>query len=267
MASYRSWHPVQIEAVLFIIFSGMVTVLEPPSFASMQSYKALERLPERLVPLAAPGQHIQRKIIGFIGAPGPVTLDIVQGKQENYEDQHPITARVCIVGAGAKSCYVPRTQYNTFYVLVKAETLEIAPGQRALLLGTGSYQYVEPWILLSVLVIGRGGRLINILPHFIIGPEDEGKFWHDVASSPYLLTTKAVAIWMSDDNGQFGNHRYWVITYEYCPEMRLYVETNFIVLSKKFPSIDPLHKQNFVINRVIPTIKTRLLRRKPRCAK
>ena len=239
----------------------------PKSFCTtmVQSQKPLERLHETLAPLALPGEHIQRKVIGLIGASGPVTLDIVQGKQKNYEDQHPVAAQICIVGAGPKSCYVPRIGSNIFYVAMKAEPVEISSGRQALLVWTGSYQYDEPSILLSLVVIGRKGKLVDILPHVIFGTQDESKLWHDPAISPYLLVSTAVAIWMGDDNSQFGNHRYWITTYEYCPESAQFVEANFIALSKKFPGLDARHKENLVINKVMPGVKSRLLQRTSKC--
>jgi len=268
--NYRLGHRTQIAALWLAISTCAVIMLlaGTPKISCatiVQSQKPLERLHETLAPLAPPGEHIQRRVTGLIGASGPVTLDIVQGKQENYEDQHPVATQICIVRAWPKSCYVPRIGSNIFYVAVKAEPVEIAPGHQALLLWTGSYQYDEPSILLSLVVMGHKGKLVDTLPHVIFGPQDESKLWYDPVISPYLLVSTAVAIWMEDDNSQFGNHRYWIRTYEYCPELVQYTEANFISLEKKFPGLDARHKENLVINRVMPTLKSRLSRRSSKC--
>src|SRR5947209_3674066 len=113
-----------------------------------------------LHPIEAPGEHIQRRIVGLIGASGPVTLDIVQGKQESYNDEHPVAAQVCIANAQRQLCYVPRSGPNIYFTITRAESVEIAPGQRALLLRTGAYANKETFTLISLLVIGRKGNLI-----------------------------------------------------------------------------------------------------------
>jgi len=217
-----------------------------------------------LHPVTAPGKHIQRRIVGLIGASGPVTLDIIQCKQDGFKDEHPLAPQVCVAGSGPKSCFVPRGP-AVYYVVVQSEPLEIAPGKRVLLLRTGMYSVHETIMLTSFVVMGRKGRLVDILPEVMSSVlQDEVGLWRDPAVSNDLVVTHAEALdW--DGDPFFGRHMYEISAYTYCPKLKRYTEAIYFNLAREIPGLDPRHSENFVLNKVRPGIKRRLLQRKRPC--
>lgn len=218
-----------------------------------------------LHPVAAPGEHIRRRLIGLIGVSGPVTLDIVQGKQDGFKDEHPLAPQVCVAGSGPKSCFVPRGP-AVHYIIVQVEPLQIAPGRRVLLLRTGKYDVHETIMLTSFVAMGRKGRLVDILPEVVSSVlQDEVGFWRDPAVSPDLIVSKAEALDWEGDDSFFGRHVYQINAYTYCLALRRYTEAIYFNLARKIPGLDPWHSENFVLNKVRPGIKRRLLQRKRTC--
>lgn len=149
---------------LILFFTVAVTMLlstvESPGITTTQKVDDIVPMWAPLHPIAAPGEHIRRRMVGLIGASGPVTLDIIQGKQDGAKDEHPLVPQACVAGSGPESCFVPRGPAD-YYVVVQSEPLEIAPGKRVLLLRTGMYDVHETLMLTSFVVIGKGDWLIS----------------------------------------------------------------------------------------------------------
>ena len=118
--------------------------------------------------------------------------------------------------------------------------------------------------LAALLVLGPKGKLASLLPPLVSNVQEENKFWHDPAISPYGLFTTIRWIW-GRDTGMYGDHRYRVITYQYCPELARYSKADTFVTKKKFGGADVYHRDEIVINAVMPQIKSRLLQRKQPC--
>jgi len=253
---------------IFFAIMFIVLVSTSKSFCATPVQQIDDTIPiwTPLHSIAAPGEHIQRRIVGLIGASGPVTLDIIQGKQESYNDEHPVAVQVCIAGSRRQPCYVFRLGLSIYSTIVKAEPVEIAPGQRALLLSTGRYCHSETFTLMSLLVIGPKGKLINIFPDVEISVlQDEISFWRDDAISPHLMVTTARFEWADGDTSYFSKHMYMISAYEFCPEVGRYNEAIWFRLSKKFPGADPHHTENILLNQVMPGIKSRLLQWTSKC--
>lgn len=247
-------HPGTVAALVIIFCLGVSVSF---SLGNVQSEPSSGPRNQELDSLVAPGKHLRVKVDHLIGANGPVTFDITPG-EENVRG-----ARICTVGIKPRSCYVSRCDYLKYDVVLKAGLLEIAPRQRVLLLWTGSNAYYETRIVPSLISMGPKGKLVNLLPDREIGPEEEWKLWSDPAVSSYLLVSVTESFLVSENPDRY---RYDISTYEYCPGLGRYVEANLIALAKIFPRHDPRHKENFFINKAMPVIKARLLRRKSKCA-
>ena len=258
-----SWHVAVFSAAAIAV---LISTTRSFGAIAAQTIDDTKPIWAPLHPIAAPGEYIQRRISGLMGASKPVILDIVQGKQESYNDEHPVAAQVCIANVQRQLCYVPRSGPNIYFTITGAESVEIAPGQRALLLRTGAYANKETFTLISLLVIGRKGNLINIFPDIVRSVlQDEISLWRDAAISPYLVVTTANFEWLDGDASYFSTHIYSISAYQFCPEVGRYNKAIWFRLAKKFPGADSRHTGNILLNKVMPGIKTRLLQRKRPC--
>lgn len=208
------------------------------------------------LPFGFPRQHIRMKIHDLLGAKGPVIVEITPGLSGE------ISGRVCTFGVKPKSCYVSRDDPFIHDAVFSVESVEIMLGRRALWIMTrldfcyGGKRTI-PWLL----AMNAKGRLINLLEDLEGEPEDEWKLWRDPAVSLYLLMTTTKADWID----KYHQYRYEIRTYEYCPQTMDYVEADTVWPARTLPRDDPRHRKNFLINRTMPVIKARLLRRKSKC--
>jgi hypothetical protein len=211
-------------------------------------------------PIAAAGEHVKLEVPNLAGSSHPVVLEIIQGKQEDFTDEHPVTAKVCVAEAAPENCYAAEGSQEHFFTVVKADSLEIAPGKAGLLLWTVEERPNETWTLVSMLVIGIGkeGKLANALPETVLTMQDASQWWTDKQASPYPLIT--VASLRSDPGTTHtGRHRYKVETFEYDPEQNRYVTADKFTTKRSYAGLDDVDDPGAeVMKAVLPAVKARM---------
>lgn len=234
---------------------GAVALAMMLSAGAMQTSPAAAELTEAEPPFAIEAANL-------LGAPGPVVAEVTPGSpiEMTSDWDKVVRSRVCIRGAPATSCYIAEKaspgDLRPYGDHTTAEIVDLGEGHTAILFQAtlNGASYKEH--LISLLALDAGGRLASILPPFTTSEASEFRVWRDRAVSPYPIVSRAYAV-MTARETRWDDHRFRIITYEFCPAKKQFLQVAEIRTKRTYP----MESEQSVLGVEMPRVRRGLLGR------
>jgi hypothetical protein len=153
-------------------------------------------------------------------------------------DGIPTTAaKLCFGPVPTEQCYTPPAQNPPFGLGPKAQEIQIATGERAVLFTAESFAGGSGSLTILALLVERAGVLENLLPKVTVTNQSEYQLWKlpRISADPILVT--ADYLWR-DGETHFAAHRYRITVYLYDNKASRYSQRDQFATKRKYPGLD-----------------------------